>query len=107
MKKKQKPTFLEKFLHWIGTPQSLIVHTIIFVLSLIASVFSERAMNAFTMLLSVEAIYMGILIQMTVNKSHKEIKGIGEDVEELSDDVEDILEDTEELTDPEEVSMPA
>lgn len=44
--------------------------------------------------LSLEAIYLALFIQMTVNRQHKRIKGIEEDID-------DILEDTEELTEEE------
>ena len=87
---------------WIGTPQSLIIHTIVFAGILALSFFGLdfRTVNILlTTWLSIEAIYLAIFIQMTVNRNTQSIKDIQEDVEELSEDVEDIQEDIEDIED--------
>jgi peptidoglycan hydrolase CwlO-like protein len=99
-----KPTLLEillKIPENIGTPVSLIIHTIIFVVFLSApKVFGIPADSVnifFTTLLSLEAIYLAIFIQMSINQSNVEIQELQEDIEEIQEDVEEIAEDLEEI----------
>lgn len=82
-----------KATNWIGTTQCLIVHTVLFLIAFILVPFVgfDRVMLVVTTLVSLEAIYLAIFIQMAVNRQHYRIKGIEEDID-------DILEDTEELT---------
>lgn len=98
---------------WVGSPTSLIIHTILFIaafLSVHYEVISFDEMLLFlTTIVSLEAIYLSILIQMTINYTTQELEDIGEDVEEmqedigeLQEDVEDISEDVEEITEDEE-----
>lgn len=99
-----KPTLLQTLLKIpenIGTPTSLIIHTIIFVLFLSApKVFGIPADSVnifFTTLLSLEAIYLAIFIQMSINQSNIEIQELQEDVEEIQEDVEEIAENLDEI----------
>ena len=102
---------------WIGSTTSLIVHTIFFVLSFALPLFGvisfERMLLVLTTVVSLEAIYLSIFIQMSVNKNSQDIEIIQEDigeieedigeiqkdVDEIQEDVDEIQEDTEELTD--------
>lgn len=102
---------------WIGSTTSLIVHTIFFVLSFGLPLFGvisfERMLLVLTTIVSLEAIYLSIFIQMSVNKNSQDIEIIQEDigeieedigeiqkdVAEIQEDVDEIQEDTEELTD--------
>lgn len=94
--------------HWIGSVESLVVHTLIFLAVLSLSLFGfnfDRILLILTTLLSFEAIYLAIFIQMTVNRNtaqligvEKDIEDIQEDVEEISEDIEDIQEDVEEIS---------
>lgn len=103
-KKGKKMTNLEKLslkvTKWIGTPQSVIVHTLIFI-TIPSLSFFGLDFRAVTLLLttwlSMEAIYLAIFIQMTVNRNTQSIEEIEEDIEDLSEDVEDIQEDIEEI----------
>lgn len=102
IKKKRKASGLERFAlkatRWIGSVQSLVVHTIIF-----AGVFSlwffgislERILIAITTIVSYEAIYLAIFIQMTVNRNTKRLYEVSKDIEEIQEDVEDIEEEEE------------
>lgn len=85
-----------KATQWLGTPASILAHTLLFLIALLAVPFVglDRVMLILTTGLSLEAIYLALFIQMTVNRQHKRIKGIEEDID-------DILEDTEELTEEE------
>lgn len=84
----------------IGTPISLLIHTIVFVLFLSLPLFgfeAEKINIFFTTLLSLEAIYLAIFIQMSVNLSNQTISEISEDIEDLGEDIEDIQEDIGEI----------
>ena len=89
-----------KITHWIGTTSSLVVHTIIFILCLFLPYFgfdSSTVLLVLTTLVSLEAIYLSILIQMTVNRNMESLEEVQEDVQEISEDVEDISEDIEKI----------
>ncbi|CAM3149649.1 hypothetical protein DRF59_20085 [Chryseobacterium flavum] len=108
MKKKynEKTEVLEKIANnitsWIGSIPSLIVHTLLFITSfllpLVNIVEFDKMLLILTTVLSLEAIYLAIFIQMSVNKSHEKIEFIQEDIEEISEDIEDIQEDIEEIS---------
>lgn len=86
---------------YIGSPVSLILHTIFFVgifgLQFVGFGF-DQIMLILTTVVSLEAIYLSIFIQMTVNHQAKQIEEVSEDVEEISEDVEGISEDVEEIS---------
>lgn len=87
---------------WVGTPASLVIHTLLFggILALSLFGFDFRTVNILlTTWLSIEAIYLAIFIQMTVNRNTESIEDLQEDVVELSEDVEDIQEDIEDIED--------
>jgi len=50
-----------------------------------------------TTIVSLEAIYLSIFIQMSVNKATKDIEYIQEDVEDIQEDVDEIQEDVAEI----------
>jgi peptidoglycan hydrolase CwlO-like protein len=54
-----------------------------------------------TTVVSLEAIYLSILIQLSVNLQSKKIQSIQEDVEGIQEDVEEIQEDVEEINEEE------
>ena len=95
------------FSSWIGSVSSLIVHTVAFVVSFSLVLFGvplDRVLLVLTTGLSLEAIYLAIFIQMTVNRQsitianvEKDIDEIQEDVEEISHDEEVIAEDVQEI----------
>lgn len=98
----------EKLTSWIGSPSSIIVHTIFFIGIfglVIFDVSFEQILLILTTAVSLEAIYLAIFIQMTVNRHtaslqevEEEIEDLGEDIEELGEEVEDISEDIEEMS---------
>ncbi len=51
-----------------------------------------------TTVVSLEAIYLAIFIQMTVNRQAKELHDVSEDVEEIQEEVEEISKDVEEIS---------
>ena len=100
------PTAIDKFsdkaIVWIGSIQSLIAHTFGFIISFSLSVFGlvefDKMLLVLTTVVSLEAIYLSIFIQMSVNKSHEHIEDLKEDVTEIQEDIEYIQEDIEEIS---------
>lgn len=86
---------------WIGSISSLIVHTIMFVTFYIATYLGyinyEQMLLVLTTIVSLEAIYLSIFIQMTINYTSQAVEDIGEDVEEMQEDIGEIQEDVDEL----------
>lgn len=116
---KEKINQLEKIsirmTEWVGTTTSLVVHTILFIFAFTLAYLGfdlEKILLFVTTIVSLEAIYLSIFIQMTVNRStqsleevEKDIDEIQENVEELGTDIGEIQEDVEELgTDIDEIS---
>lgn len=105
----------EKFTQWVGSSASLILHTILFAIVLLLPAFGvslEKALLILTTAVSLEAIYLALFIQMSINRNtaqlesveedieiiQEEVGEIGDDVEEMQKDVEEISEDIEEIT---------
>ena len=80
-----------KIINSMGSVISLIIHTIFFVLAWLFTDFLFL-----TTVVSLEAIYLSILIQMSVNFQSKKLQSIQEDMEEIQEDVEEINEDEDE-----------
>lgn len=108
-------SFAERATLWIGSPLSLILHTIVFAAVLSLPLFGfplEKALLILTTAVSLEAIYLALFIQMSINRNtaqleavegelediQEEVEDIGEDVEEMQKDVEEISEDIEEIS---------
>ena len=94
---------------WIGSTSSVVLHTILFVISFtlpyLGLVTFERMLLFLTTIVSLEAIYLSIFIQMSINMSNQNIEIMQEDIEEISEDIEEIGEDIDELgEDIEEIS---
>jgi septal ring factor EnvC (AmiA/AmiB activator) len=86
---------------WVGSPQSIVVHTLAFALSFAAVAFGfltfDRMLLVLTTIVSLEAIYLSIFIQMTINVTTKNLDEIQEDVEEIQEDIDEMQEDVEEI----------
>jgi len=93
---------------WIGSTGSLVFHTIFFIAAFALPLFGinfDRVLLILTTAVSLEAIYLAIFIQMTVNKNTADIEEIQEDVEEIQEDVDEIQKDVDEIQeDIEEIS---
>lgn len=95
-----QPTRLEEFafgaIRSVGSIPSLLVHTVLFVgifaLQFLGFSF-DQIMLILTTIVSLEAIYLSIFIQMSVNRQAKHIEEVREDVEDISEDVEEISKD--------------
>ncbi len=83
---------------WIGSSTSLVLHTALFVIAFILPFFGvrfETVLLVMTTIVSLEAIYLSIFIQMSVNRQAKELELVSEDIEEIQEDVEEIQQDVE------------
>lgn len=99
--KKDTYHFVEKVTTWIGSVPSLIIHTILFLGSFLASILNlvswSEMLLVVTTIVSLEAIYLAIFIQMTVNRHTDDLREVSEDVEDIQEDLEEISEDVEDL----------
>jgi len=103
MEKKIEPVaFVSHITGWVGSVQSLILHTgifaAVFVLGIAQVAPWEILLLVLTTIVSLEAIYLAIFIQFTVNQQAKSLKEVEEDVAEIQEDVGEIQEDVEEIT---------
>ncbi len=87
-----------KLTNWLGSTESLVIHTIVFaffILMIILGANFDTIMLVLTTLVSLEAIYLAIFIQMSVNRHSKQLEIVSEDIEEIQEDVEEIQKDVE------------
>jgi uncharacterized protein YoxC len=86
---------------WVGSLQSIVIHTVIFILSfgtVLLGVFSfDRMLLVLTTILSLEAIYLSLFIQMTVNYTTETIEEVEHDIDEIQEDIDEMQEDVEEI----------
>lgn len=94
-----------KVTHWVGSPQSIVAHTIVFAMSFAAAfsgfVSFDRMLLILTTIVSLEAIYLAIFIQMTINVQAEAIQEVEQDIDEIQEDIDEIQEDVEEITEGE------
>ncbi|MDB5237465.1 MAG: hypothetical protein JWL88_567 [Parcubacteria group bacterium] len=102
MKKPIAPsTLTERITMWIGSRSSLVFHTLYFIASFVAVglgfISLTTMLLALTTFVSLEAIYLNIFIQMTVNKNTASLREVEEDIDEIQEDVEELGEDMDEI----------
>ena len=103
----------------IGSPTSIVIHSAVFIGSFFAAYLNyiewPTMLLVLTTIVSLEAIYLSIFIQMTINYTTQELAEVAEDIEEVQEyigeiqedieevqeDVEDLSEDVEEMTEEE------
>lgn len=93
--------FADKVIQWIGTPQSIVLHTVWFTIMFLLPFFGvsrDTMLSIFTNILSLEAIYLSLFIQLTVNKANKQITEVKADVAEVQEDVEEVSKDVGEIS---------
>lgn len=85
----------------VGSIESIVVHSVLFFGSFAAVwaglVSFERMLLVLTTIVSLEAIYLSIFIQMTINYQAEDIDEIQEDIDEIQEDVDEIQEDVDEI----------
>jgi len=97
---KKKPLSLEELsqqmTNSIGTTNSLVVHTLLFFGIFVLRFFGvplDQILLILTTVVSLEAIYLAIFIQMTVNRTTKSLAGVEEDIDDIQENVDDLQED--------------
>jgi uncharacterized protein YoxC len=88
------------FTKWIGSVPSLLIHTILFLLCFVAGFMGvswDEVLLILTTIVSLEAIYLAIFIQMSINKTSESLANVEQDIDELAEGVEDIAEDVEDI----------
>ncbi len=86
---------------WIGSSYSLIVHTILFISAFVLALVGvplDRVLLVLTTVVSLEAIYLSIFIQMSVNRSERRLHAVSKEVDEIQEDIGEIQEDIEEIS---------
>lgn len=80
----------------VGSIWSIVIHTILFLLSFCFYFFGfgiDRILLVLTTVVSLEAIYLSLLIQISVNIQGKKVEEIRQDIEDIQDDIEEIQEE--------------
>ncbi len=98
--KTQAETLAERSTQWIGSPASIVIHTIVFIASFVLVLLGydlDRVLLILTTAVSLEAIYLALFIQMTVNRNTESLAEVEEDIDEIAEDVEGIEKDIDEI----------
>lgn len=95
-----------KVTRWVGSPQSIVAHTLVFA-ACFAAVWAnvlpfDRMLLILTTVVSLEAIYLAIFIQMSVNAQGEALSEVEHDIDEIQEDIDEIQEDVEEVLESEE-----
>ena len=89
-----------KFTKWVGSRMSVVLHTLFFI-AMFSSVFFginfDTVLLVLTTLVSLEAIYLSIFIQMSVNQNTVSLHEVEEEIEEIAEGVDEISEDIDEI----------
>ena len=96
----QYESIANSFIEWVGSFSSVVVHTILFIGAFTLGLFGigwNKILLVLTTAVSLEAIYLAIFIQMTVNKNTISLAEVGEDIDEIQLDVDEIQEDIDEI----------
>lgn len=97
----QVQTLAQKITAGVGSPTSIILHTIGFILFFCASFFGisfNTILLVLTTIVSLEAIYLSLLIQMTVNMNTQSLQKVESDIDEIEEDFSEMRSDVEEIT---------
>ncbi len=97
---KRPKDFSNKITKWVGSSGSILLHTVFFICMFGLHFFgisSETILLVLTTIVSLEAIYLAIFIQMTVNRHSEDLVEVSEDIDEIQEDVEGIEKDVDEI----------
>lgn len=86
---------------FVGSPISIVLHSVLFLGSFSLGYFGivtwDRMLLVLTTIVSLEAIYLSIFIQMSLNYANKTIEAVEEDIDEIQRDVDEIQKDVDEI----------
>ncbi len=99
--REQVPTVIDRVVTWIGSEGSIAVHTTLFLAAFAFALFGvvswATMLLVVTTVVSLEAIYLAIFIQMTVNKHSESLREVEHDLDEIEEDLDELQEDVEEM----------
>jgi low affinity Fe/Cu permease len=79
---------------WIGSPQSVIIHSVFFAAMLmwcaLDSLHRDHILLVLTTVVSLEAIYQMLFLQMTVNQQGRELFEVKSAMDEVCETVEEM-----------------
>ena len=90
-----------KLTAWIGTTSSILAHSVFFIGIFALKLFGvplDTIMLILTTAVSLEAIYLAIFIQMTVNRHTESLEEVEDDIEEIQEDFRDLEDNVEGLS---------
>lgn len=93
-----------KITDWVGSTSSIVVHTMFFVGAFVLRYFGFATNDILlfvTTIVSLEAIYLAIFIQMTVNRNTQSLEEVEEDIEEITEDIDKMEVDIDKLEEEE------
>lgn len=85
---------------WMGSVHSIIIHTVMFIGIFFLYFIGfkiDKIMLILTTAVSLEAIYLSLFIQMTVNRHSQSLKGVEEDIDEIAEDVQEVQTSVEDI----------
>jgi uncharacterized membrane protein len=94
-------TAVEKMIVWVGSITSLVLHSLAFIVFFAVAALHwvgwDTMFLVLTTVVSLEAIYLSIFIQFSVNRQAASLKEVEEDVESIQEDVEELGESVEDI----------
>ena len=93
-------TLTNSITRWVGSSTSIILHTIFFVVVfglLLFGVDLDTILLVLTTAVSLEAIYLALFIQRSVNQNTTTLEEAAEDIQNIEEEIEDIGDDVEEM----------
>ncbi|MBD3193530.1 MAG: hypothetical protein GF317_00640 [Candidatus Lokiarchaeota archaeon] len=81
---------------WLGSITSIILHTLLFVGSFVLIFFGiplNTILLVLTTAVSLEAIYLALFIQRSVNKNTEQLEDVAEDIDDIQEDIDEIQDD--------------
>lgn len=89
-----------KITDWIGSTPSIVFHSIFFIGIFALRIFhytTNDILLILTTAVSLEAIYLAIFIQMTVNRNTQSLEEVEEDIGEITEGVTDMEKDIDSI----------
>lgn len=101
MKAPRTITLIERAIEAVGSVASVFIHTVIFIVAFVVSFLGyldwDKMLLILTTLVSLEAIYLALFIQIAVNRNTAQLREVEEDIDEIQEDVEELGEDVEDI----------
>lgn len=95
------PPLVERITSWTGSVASIVIHTLAFAACGVLGMLNLAPWNTILLVLttavSLEAIYLALFIQMTMNRQAASLKNVEEDVDEIQKDIDEIQVDVDEI----------